>query len=130
MGVFCHCPFFMVQFTAMKSQEGVFVLSEKQKRGYTHIQTVAKEVLKMLASGKTQREVSEHYGFKDRYVVKDFVKRHNRKQRRMEAGILPCRKGRPPKGYTTSDDEKDNEIKRLRMENQLLRSFLQTAGRR
>lgn len=105
-------------------------MSQEEKRGYTHIQAVAKEVLEMLASGKTQREVSEHYGFKDKYVVKDFVKRHNRQQRRMEAGILPRKKGRRPKGYVTSDSEKDNEIRRLRMENQLLRSFLQDAGRR
>lgn len=105
-------------------------MQKENKRGYTHIKAVEQEVLEMLASGKTQREVSIHFGFKDKYVVKRFVARHNRNQRRVEAGIVPRRRGRPPKGYVPSENEKDYEINRLRRENQLLRSFLQVAGRR
>ena len=41
----------------------------------------------MLASGKTQREVAEHFGFRDKYVVKSLVKRERAKQRKREAGI-------------------------------------------
>jgi hypothetical protein len=47
----------------------------------------------------------------------------------IEAGITPRRRGRPPKGYKLTEDEKDNEIKRLKMENELLRDFLRAAGR-
>ena len=87
-------------------------------------------MLEMKAFGKTNREIAERFGFKDKYVVKEWVKRYNRRIRKMEAGILPRRRGRPPKGYMTTEQEKDNEIRRLKMENELLRDFLRLAGRR
>ena len=34
----------------------------------------------MLAEGKIQREIAEHYGFKDKYVVKKFLARERRKE--------------------------------------------------
>lgn len=114
----------------MKYTRGGTFMSKEKKREYTHIKAVEQEVLLMLESGKTQREVAEHFGFKDKYVVKFFVLRHRRNQRLCEAGIVPRKRGRPPKGYVPGESEKDNEIKLLRMENQLLRSFLQLAGRR
>ena len=99
-------------------------------RQYTHVQAVEKEMLEMKAAGKTNREIAEHFGFKDKYVVKEWVKRYNRKKRKMEAGIVPRRRGRPPKGYVPTEQEKDNEIRRVKMENELLRDFLRLAGRR
>jgi hypothetical protein len=45
-------------------------------------------------------------------------------------GIVPRRRGRLPKGFLTTEQEKDNEIKRLKMENELLRDFLRIAGRK
>lgn len=99
-------------------------------RQYTHVQAVEKEMLEMKAAGKTNREIAEHFGFKDKYVVKEWVKRYNRKKRKMEAGIVPRRRGRPPKGYVPTEQEKDNEIRRLKMENELLWDFLRLAGRR
>lgn len=88
-------------------------------------------MLEMLAQGKTQREVAEHFGFTDKYVVKGFVKRHRRKEERIEAGIMPRPKGRPRKDAASIDinKEKDYEIKRLKMENELLRNFLSVVGR-
>jgi hypothetical protein len=50
--------------------------------------------------------------------------------REMEAGIMPRRRGRPPKGYVPTKQEKENEIRRLKMENELLREFLRLARRR
>ena len=41
-----------------------------EKRNYTHIQALLPEIKAMLAEGKTQREVAEHYGFRDKQVVK------------------------------------------------------------
>ena len=100
------------------------------KRSYTHIKEVANEVLEMHKNGKTQREISDYYGFKDKYVVKAFLRRHRHKESLIEAGIIPSKRGKRPKGYLPNETEKDNEIKRLKMELQLLRSFLQIAGRR
>ena len=86
----------------------------------------------MLAEGKTQREVAEYYGFQDKQVVKGLLKRERRKERRLEAGILPRPKGRPRKDAAPRDivAEQAYEIQRLRMENQLLRDFLYFTGRK
>lgn len=101
------------------------------QKGIKHFgEQIISDVLRMKAQGKTNREISEYYGFKDKYVIKQLIKRYNRKQKMIQAGIVPRRKGRPPKGYVVTEAEKDNEIKRLKMENELLRSFLQIAGRK
>ena len=99
-------------------------------RQYTHVQEVEKERLAKKAAGKTNREIAEELGFKDKYVVKEWGKRYNRRIREREAGIVPRRRGRPPKGYKPTEQEKDNAIRRLKMENELLRDFLRLAGRR
>ena len=103
-----------------------------EKRNYTHIQVLLPEIKAMLAEGKTQREVAEYYGFRDKQVVKSLLKRERRKGRRLEAGILPRPKGRPRKDATPRDivAEQAYEIQRLRMENQLLRDFLHFTGRK
>lgn len=60
-------------------------------RQYRHVQAVEKEIMEMKAAGKTNREIAEEFGFKDKYVVKECVKRYNRRIRKMEAGIQPRR---------------------------------------
>lgn len=102
------------------------------KRNYTHIQEFLPEIEEMIAAGKSQREVAKHFGFKDKYVVKEVLKRQRRKQRKIEAGIVPRPKGRPRKDTAVRDivAEQAYEIKRLQMENELLRDFLRSTGRR
>ena len=103
-----------------------------KKRHYTHIQELLPQIKAMLAEGKTQREVAEHYGFKDKYVVKQLLTRERRKERGLEAGMIPRPKGRPRKNAAPRDTvaEQAYEIQRLRMENELLRDFLQSTGRK
>ena len=60
-----------------------------KKRNYTHIQALLPEIKAMLAEEKTQREIAEHFSFKDKHVVKELFKRERRKERKLEAGILP-----------------------------------------
>lgn len=86
----------------------------------------------MVAEGKTQREIAEHYGFQDKQVVKRLLEREQRKERKLKAGILPRPKGRPRKDAAPRDivAEQAYEIQRLRMENQLLRDFLLCTGRK
>ena len=102
-----------------------------EKRNYRHVQALLPEIKAMLAEGKTQREVAEYYGFRDKQVVKGLLKRERRKERKLEAGILPRPKGRPRKGAAPSDIvlEQAYEIQRLQMENKLLRDFLQSTER-
>ena len=102
------------------------------KRNYTHVQALLPEIKAMLAEGKTQREVAEYYGFRDRQVVKGLLKRERRKGRKLEAGILPRPNGRPRKDASPRDivTAQAYEIQRLRMENKLLRDFLRLVGRK
>ena len=101
-----------------------------EKRNYTHIQALLPEIKAMQTEGKTQREIAEYYGFRDKQVVKELLKRERRKERKLEAGILPRPKGRPRKDSSPRDivAEQAYEIRRLRMENKLLRDFLQSTG--
>ena len=98
-----------------------------EKRNYTHVQMLLPEIEAMIAEGKTQREVAEYFGFKDKYVVKRLLNRQ-----REEAGIVPRPKGRPRKDAAPRDvaTEQAYEIARLQMENKLLRDFLQFAERK
>ena len=103
-----------------------------EKRNYTHIQALLPEIKAMLSEWKTQREVAEHYGFRDKQVVKRLLERERRKERKLEAGILPRPKGRPRKDAAPRNivAEQAYEIHRLQMENKLLRDFLRSTGRK
>ena len=103
-----------------------------EKRNYTHVQMLLPEIEAMIAEGKTQREVAEYFGFKDKYVVKRLLNRQREKRRKLEAGIVPRPKGRPRKDAAPRDvaTEQAYEIARLRVENKLLRDFLQFAEKK
>ncbi len=103
-----------------------------EKRNYTHVQMLLPEIEAMMAERKTQREVAEYFGSKDKYVVKRLLNRQREKRRKLEAGIVPRPKGRPRKDAAPRDvaTEQAYEIARLRMENKLLRDFLQFAERK
>ena len=97
-------------------------------RSYLHIKIIEKTIFDEKAQGKSNREIREKYGLSKKQM-ENLITRHNKAERLIEAGIAPRRRGRPPKGYKLSEDEKDNEIRRLKMENELLRDFLRAAGR-
>ena len=103
-----------------------------EKRNYTHIQALLPEIKAMLAEGKTQREVAEYYGFRDKQVVKRFLERDRREERKLKAGIRLRPKRRPRKDAAPRDiiAEQAYEIQRLRMENKLLWYFLRFAERK
>ena len=103
-----------------------------EKRNYTHVQVLLPEIKAMLAEGKTQREVADHYGFKNKQVVKKLLERERRKERKLAAGILPRPKGRPREDAAPRNivAEQAYEIRRLQMENKLLRDFLRSTGRK
>ena len=86
------------------------------KRNYTHVKELLPAILKMVEEGKTQREIAEHYGLKDKMVVKRLLERERRKERNQ-------RKSRGRKPAKTLQEYK-YENKRLKMEVELLRDFL------
>ncbi len=98
-------------------------------RSYVHVKSFEKDIFEMKASGKSNREIREQFGLSEKQL-KNLITRHNRAEEQIQEGIVPRRRGRPRKGNVPTEQEKDNEIKRLTMENKLLRDFLRLAGRR
>ena len=86
------------------------------KRNYTHVKELLPAILKMVEEGKTQREIAEHYGLKDKLVVKRLLERERRKERNQSKS-----RGRKP---AKTLQEYKYENKRLKMEVELLRDFL------
>ena len=101
------------------------------RQKYTHVQVLLPEIRAMEAAGKTKREIAEYFGLRDKNVVKQLLKRERRKEEKKVAGIMPHPKGRPRKDTPPRDVvvEQAHEINRLKMENKLLRDFLQLTGR-
>ena len=79
----------------------------------------------------SKRAIAEHFGLETEQV-KELLKRYRRRERKIAAGITPRPKGRPRKDAMPRDlvAEQTYEINRLKMENKLLRDFLQYAGRK
>ena len=101
------------------------------KKGMKHFgKTIINEVKQMVEGGKTHREIAEYFGLKNGLVINELLKRERRRERRIAEGIIPKPKGRPRRSDIHSDQDKDAEIRKLKMEVELLRSFLQIAGRK
>ena len=99
------------------------------KRKYTNIKTIEPEIIAMRKAGKTRREIAEHFGLEKRQIVW-WVSRYNKAQAKLSAGIAPRPKGRPRKDGQPPQQSEKSELERLRMENKLLRDFLQLTGRK
>ena len=114
-------------------------------RSYRHIKQYEKEILELKRQGITLREIGKRYGFTYEQVH-DFISRYNRNQRKIMAGIPLKPKGRPRKNgnelppsiqqlskLTQLQYElasKERQIKRLEMENELIRDFLSLTERK
>ena len=109
-------------------------------REYRHIELYEKEIIQLWEQGKTLREISEQLGFSHKQV-REFKTRYNKKQKKIAAGIAIKKKGRPPKDYIVSEQDKvaelryilarkDAKIKSLEMENELMRDFLSHTERK
>lgn len=102
------------------------------KRKYTHVQELLPEIQSMIEEGKSHREIEGFLGLTGDRPVHNLLKRERRKEKKLLAGIAPRPKGRPRKDGAPRNVEAEQayEIQRLKMENKLLRDFLQSTGRR
>ncbi len=109
-------------------------------RSYQHISEYEKEILEMKTNGMTNKEIGERLGFSKKQIH-NFITRYNEKQRRIQTGVSLRVKGRPPKDYEITEEmkinelkyiiaRKDTKIKRLEMENELMRDFLSLTERK
>jgi transposase-like protein len=83
----------------------------------------------MRAEGLTLREIGDELGLSYKQM-RDWSYRHNREQRNMTIGKEPKPKGRPRKDGQPPRQNAQKELERLRMENKLLRDFLQSTERK
>ena len=109
-------------------------------RSYQHIRNHEKEILELKSKGLTLREIGARFGFTEKQV-RNFITRYNEKQRKLKAVVALKAKGRPPKDCEITEDmkinelkyiiaRKDSKIKRLEMENELMRDFLSLTERK
>ena len=109
-------------------------------RSYQHISKHEKEILEVKAQGLTRKEIGAKLGL-TKEQVHNFITRYNEKQRKLKAGVALKAKGRPTKDYEITEDmkinelkyiiaRKDSKIKRLEMENELMRDFLSLTERK
>ena len=114
-------------------------------RSYRHISNYEKEILELREQGLSKREISEKLGFTMKQIT-NFITRYNRKQEKIKAGIVIKPKGRPGKEGTGLPpsveqlskltqlrydlDRKERYIKRLEMENELIKDFLSLTERK
>ena len=109
-------------------------------REYRHVQYYENEILKMWNQGKTLREIGNALGFTYKQI-REFKTRYNKNQKKLQVGIAINRKGRPPKDYAVSEQDKvaelkyilarkEAKIKSLEMENELMRDFLSLTERK
>ena len=109
------------------------------------IKDFEKELLEYMNQGHTLRETGEKYGFTYK-EMRDFKTRYNKNQRKIAAGIEIKPKGRPRKDGTKLPPSvqqlsklsqlqyelasKERYIRRLEMENELMRDFLSLTERK
>ena len=104
------------------------------------MQDYEKEIIELREQGLTGKQIQEKFGFSKKQY-ENFITRYNRKQDKIAAGIALKRKGRPPKDYIVSEQDKiaelkyiltrkDAKIKSLEMENELMRDFLSLIERK
>ena len=109
-------------------------------RSYQHISNYEKEILELKSKGLTLREIGGRFGFTEKQV-RNFITRYNEKHRKLKAVVALKAKGRPPKDCEITEDmkinelkyiiaRKDSKIKRLEMENELMRDFLSLTERK
>ena len=114
-------------------------------REYRHIKQYEKEIFKLREDGLTYREIGEQLGL-EQIKIKKFFERYRANQKKLSAGIAIKPKGRPRKDETVLPPSvqqlskvtqlqyelasKERYIKRLEMENELMRDFLSLTERK
>lgn len=86
------------------------------------------EIERMRDEGLTHRQIGEKLGY-TKMQVKAFAKRERQKQRENFERTLPESKEKTNENMITDPKKMQKEIERLKMENELLRDFLQRIGK-
>ena len=97
-------------------------------RTYTHVNENETIILAMRQEGRTRREIADELGLSIKQV-EDWITRYNKRQALLLVEKERKVRGRPRKDGKPLQERVETELKRLRMENKLLRDFLQSTER-
>ena len=89
-------------------------------------QEILPKVLELKEQGYTHRMIGDELGYSQVQIEK-LVERYHKRQH--DPILVWRKKGRPRKRPFSTEEEYQQRIKQLEMKNDLLRSFLQAAGR-
>ena len=98
------------------------------KRKYTHVSEYEAIILSMRQNGCTRREIADNLGLTIKQI-EAWITRYNKRQALLQLGKERKVRGRPRKDGKPLQERVETELKRLRMENKLLRDFLQSKER-
>ena len=111
-----QCKYYLLENQAILiSSEDSFFMSKK-------IEVLTPIIMKLIHEGHSYSEIAEDLGLKNEKVIRNLVYRINHPKE----NSLPKKRGRKPKENLR---DYNDEIKRLKMENQLLRDFLSLIGK-
>jgi hypothetical protein len=99
----------------------------KEKREYTPVIELEEEILRLKKQGKTRKEISEILLLPNEITVKNALFRFNKRQQEIPGEYK--KRGRPRKKTLTTQRELELKVKKLEMENKVLRNFLYETGR-
>ena len=98
------------------------------KRKYTHIKELEAQIIAMREAGMTRQAIADELGL-EKGQIKNWIARYNRRRFNLLQGHESKLKGRPRKDGQAPKQDIQKELERLRMENKLLRDFLQSVER-
>ena len=95
---------------------------ENRKGQKQYSESIKEQIRKEYNEGASQRSLNKKYGI-SRYTIQSWCGLRNEVNLRK---IAPLKKGRP----TNKPEDLEKKVKRLEMENELLRNFLQELERK
>lgn len=98
------------------------------KRTWVNIAIYESEILRLREEGLTRQQIADELGI-TKLQIKNWINRYN-KQQTVRIGKESRPKGRPRKDGLPPKQNIETELNWLRMENKLLRDFLQSTERK
>ena len=86
------------------------------------------EIIRLREAGFTRQQIADELSL-EKVQIKNWINRYNKRQN-IISERTPKPKGRPRKDGNPPTQNIESELKRLRMENKLLRDFLQSIERK
>ena len=88
---------------------GNYYVRRKNRKQFGY--AIIDEVKEMVSKGKTQKEIAEYFGLKDKFVIKWLLYRDRKKEKHIAAGIIPRTIGRRRKSGFAIEQSKEMKLR-------------------